>query len=689
MLVALFACLVVWKTWKIQMVEGEHWKKVARENTIKPMKVKATRGNIYADDGSLLATSLPFYRVAIDPTVANDTLFDNNIDSLCYLLEKAFPARSYNEYKVMIKNARNKKGKVRYLSLVRSPINYQMRKTMSTWPIVRNGSKKGGIIFEKLDKRYRPFSQLAFRTIGFVNEEFQGAGLEYSFNSQLAGRDGQAIFTRIAGAWKPLHDESEIQPEQGYDIQTTINVNLQDVAESSLKKHLEMHRADFGCVVLMEVATGEIKAISNLSLNKDSSYSENYNYAVASLTEPGSTMKLASMIALFEESPELELEQKIDAGNGRFNFYDRVMTDSKPEGLGVITVKEAFAKSSNIAVSKMVVNKFKTQPQKFVEYLQQMHLNRPLGFQMVGEAYPYVKNPKDSTWSGVTLPWMSIGYELKLSPLHILSLYNAVANNGKMIKPIIVRNTNRADKILENYQTTVLEEQICSEKTLEKVKKMLESVVEEGTAKNIKNDNYKIAGKTGTAQKIKNGLYTHNYYTSFVGYFPADKPKYSCIVVIDSPKGFKTYGSDVSAPVFKEIADKIYALDVEMHKSLKKEKLANKLPVPIPSLKPGYAEDMKLLCNKLGISNHSSDPENVTDEWVDAQTEQNSVRWNNKPVREGVVPNLQGMNIKDALYILENMGLRVSVEGHGRVISQSVPAGSRAIRGNGIKLVLN
>ena len=672
--------LIVWKIWVLQFVEGEKWKKVAQKNGIRSMIVKATRGNIYSDNGSLLATSLPFYRVAIDPTVAKPATFKAGIDSLAFMLAQQFPEKSKKEYLIKIKNARAK-GK-RYLVLTRQMINYQVKKAMTSWPIIREG-RKGGVIFEKMDRRYRPFSELAFRTIGFVNEDYRGAGLEYSFNSQLAGKDGEAIFTKIAGAWKPLHDESELQPDQGYDIQTTININLQDVAEAALEKHLRMHKADYGCVVLMEVKTGEIKAIANLAMNRDSSYSENYNYAVASLTDPGSTFKLASMIALFEDK-DLSLEQVINTGNGKYQFYDQVMTDSKPGGYGKLTVKQAFAKSSNVAISRMVFDHFKSTPEKYIEYIKQMKLDQPLGFQMQGEAVPYIKNPKDTTWSGVTMPWMSIGYEMKISPLHILSLYNAVANNGKMIVPIIVNNTNRADKILEQYHARVLEEKICSDQTLQKVKTLLEAVVEEGTAQNIKNPDYKIAGKTGTAQKIKNGIYTKNYYTSFAGYFPAEKPKYSCIVVIDSPKGFHLYGGDVSAPVFKEIADKIYAQDPEMHKVLKADKslLVNKFT--LPKMKPGYADDLKLLCNQLGVSNHGSEQ----DEWIDGDNSQKFIAWKNRAIRDGIVPNVQGMSVRDALYLLENNGLRVTVLGKGKVISQSVVAGERAIRGNGITLVL-
>ncbi|RZK97672.1 MAG: cell division protein, partial [Pedobacter sp.] len=341
-----------------------------------------------------------------------------------------------------------------------------------------------------------------------------------------------ALFQRLPGGnWKPVHNDAEVRPKQGIDIQTTIDINLQDVAESSLLNHLTMHDADKGCVILMEVATGEIKAMANLGKLQAGGYTEIYNYAVGNegLTEPGSTFKLASMIALFEDS-NLQLTDTVQTGNGVYEFYDRKMTDAKPGGYGKITVQDVFEKSSNIGVSRLVTEHFGIKPQKFVDYISNMGLASPVDFQMQGEAKPFISKPSDKLWSGVSLPWMSIGYELKVAPIHTLTLYNAIANNGTMIQPIIVKEARIADHIIERYETKVLKDRICTEQTVEKVKKMLEGVVERGTAKNISNAIYSIAGKTGTAQKIVNKQYTKSYYTSFVGYFPADKPKYSCIV---------------------------------------------------------------------------------------------------------------------------------------------------------------
>ncbi|MBO9700242.1 MAG: transpeptidase family protein [Sporocytophaga sp.] len=684
LVILLFSFAIIGKILYIQFVDGDKWRKLAVENLVQFRKVKATRGNIYSDNGSLLATSLPFYKVAIDPRIADDKVFKDGIDSLSRFLSAFFKDKSSLEYKRKIQDARAKRKQ--YLVINRKMINFQAKKEMATWPIFREGRSKGGVIFEKVDKRFRPFSYLAMRTVGFINEDNKGAGLEYSFHRDLGGTDGEALFMKIAGGeWKPMHDESEVRPKQGIDIQTTININMQDVAESSLLRHLTAHDADYGCVVLMEVATGEIKAIANLGKQAPGVYAENYNYAVGNqgLTDPGSTFKLASVIALFEDS-NIELEDSVETGTGTYEFYDRLMTDSKPEGYGTITFQEAFEKSSNIGISRKVNEHFGLNPQKYIDYIHSLGLADPIGFQMHGEAKPFIKKPTDRTWSGISLPWMSIGYELKISPLQTLMLYNAVANNGKMIKPIIVKETKLADKTLQAYETEVVREKICSDNTLAKVKKMLEGVVERGTANNINNTIYKIAGKTGTAQKIKNGQYIRDYYCSFAGYFPADKPKYSCIVVIDSPKGYKKYGSDVAAPVFKEVADKIYATDLDLHQPIARTKVSPEIGV-FPVIKGGYHEDLNYLCNELGISNHSF---KEADEWVMAKAVNNAVMWQQKELVQGAVPDGTGLTLRDAYYVFENAGLRVRHVGHGRVSRQSMPPGARIVKGSTIYIEL-
>ncbi|GAA5039882.1 penicillin-binding protein [Marivirga lumbricoides] len=679
LMVLLFAIAIIYQIFHIQWIEGDKWKKLSEEISLSYQEVKATRGNIYSDNGSLLATSLPFYRVAIDPTIADENIFRENIDSLSYLLARNF-GQTATYYRQKIMGARQKGNQ--YLLLSRDLIGYQQKKEMETWPIFREGRLSGGVIFSKTDKRFRPFSNLAFRTIGFLNENDYGAGLEYSFNDYLAGQNGKALFQKISGgSWRPLYDGSEVRPKDGFDIQTTIDINLQDVAESALLKHLIQHDADMGCVVVMEVATGEIKAISNLKKLKSGDYGEVYNYAVGShgLREPGSTMKLASYIALFEEK-NLKLSDTIQTGDGELKFYKETVRDHKPGGYGTITIKEAFEKSSNIAIAKMVDETFQKNPQRYLDYLNNMGLTKPLGFQMVGEGKP--KIPPLNQWSGITLPWMAYGYGLELTPLQILTLYNAVANNGKMIRPLLVKSINKVDKEVNTFETNVISSQICSKETLKKIRVLLEGVVENGTASNINNANYKIAGKTGTAQSLKDGRYIRQYYTSFAGYFPAENPKYSAIVVMDNPKGYRQYGSDVAAPVFKEIADKIYALDLKMHE---KYELAEKPEMGVfPVVQAGKREDLALMLNYLGISNHATANEV---EWVRAGINNNSIQWKETTSQAGLVPDVNGMTLRDALYLLENSGLRVEVKGKtGRVITQSQLPGSRALKGSTIKI---
>ena len=680
LLVFLFSLAIVFRMVEIQFVEGDKWREMARKTQLQYRKIPAVRGNIYAEDGSLLATSLPFYRLAFDPQVYDSLMLNGKIDSLSALLSGFFGDRSPVQYKRRILNARAQDR--RYMILNRRKINYLEKKKMESWPIFREGRLRGGVIFEKVNERYKPFAYLGARTIGYINENQQGAGLEYSFNEYLAGKDGGATFQKMVGThWKQVYDDADVKPTSGYDIVSTIDINIQDVAQASLLEALIAHEADYGSVVVMEVATGEIKAISNLGRYRNGKYGERYNYAVGELSEPGSTFKLASAIALMEDA-DLNLNDSIDAGDGRFQFYDRIMTDHKEDGYGMISFRDAFAYSSNIAISRWVDHHFGLKPERFIEYVRSMGLADPLGFQIKGEGIPYIKQPSEKSWSGVSLPWMSIGYGLKLTPLQVLAFYNAVANEGKMIQPIIVKSVRQANQEVEDYRSVVLNEQICSPETLEKVKVMLKSVVEYGTASNIKNDIYEIAGKTGTAQKLKDGRYTRNYYTSFVGYFPADQPKYSCIVVIDNPKGFQQYASNVSAPVFKKIADKIYATDLELHQALPQQFEREKGIFPV--VQAGNYEDMQEIMQRLEIGHETTDAA----EWVRARRNGDSLRWQESTVSFEYIPDVRGMTMRDAVFLLENRGLQVDYRGSGRVVKQSQSPGEKVIRGSRIQLQL-
>ena len=679
-LVVLFALAIVYRMGVIQFAEGDKWNALAAKIGLQYREVEATRGNILSDNGSLMATSIPFYRLALDPSRPSSQILNDNLDSLAFHLSLFYGDASATAYKRRIIDAREK-GR-RYLSLNRKLINYQDKKMISGWPILREGRLDGGVLFERVDKRFKPFNYLAGRTIGFVNENNNGAGLEYSFNAILAGEPGKALFQKtMGGNWKPVPDASEVRPIDGYDVETTIDINLQDVATSALLRALKSHDADYGSVVVMEVKTGQIKAMSNLGKLKNGRYSEKYNYAVGShgLREPGSTFKLMTMLALLEET-NVHLTDTIDTGDGEFTFYKSTIKDHEKGGYGKITVEEAFEISSNIAMAKLADKYFGLKPTLFYNQIEKAGLTEPLGFQIVGEGRPKVNKPED--WSGITLPWMAHGYGLELTPLHTLSLYNAIANNGVMVKPYIVKSVRKADRIIEEFEPVVMNKAICSQATIGKLKILLEGVVESGTAKNIKNDDYKIAGKTGTAVTLRNGRYQKEYMTSFAGYFPADNPEYSCIVIIENPKGFWQYGSSVAAPVFKEVADKIYAKDIEMHMAMEDEFDPEYGIFPI--IRSGYKVDLQFICNNLGISNHT----NTTDDWVKTKINDNSVVWRENVVKTGVTPDVTGMTLRDAIYVLESCGYQVRMNGIGRVKKQSVMPGRRIVKGDKITIEL-
>jgi cell division protein FtsI (penicillin-binding protein 3) len=680
LLVLVFAVAIMVKVSLIQFSEGEQWSRIAEQISYQTRVVKATRGNIYSDNGSLLATSLPFYEIGFDATRASDEIFDKGLDSLALLLSRHFGDYSAKSYARKLKDARSR-GR-QYMLLNRELIGYQDKKKMEKWPIFREGRLGGGVIFDKVDKRFRPFNNLSRRTIGFINENDRGAGLEYSFNQYLAGKDGQALYQKMAGGtWRPVFDGNEVKTENGFDIETTIDINLQDVSETALLRALEYHNADYGTVVVMEVNTGEIKAISNLSRNDDGTYYERYNYAVGGLMEPGSTFKLVTMLALLEET-NISLEDSIDTGDGTFKFYNNTVRDHEAGGYGTITVREAFEKSSNVAMAKLVDENFGLKPEKYLSYVDDLHLSQPLGVQIKGEGVPKIKHPEDKDWSGITLPWMAYGYGLEITPLQTLSVYNAIANNGRLIRPLLVKRVRRADQVIETFEADVLNRHICSEETLAKLREILVGVVERGTAQNIKNEHYSIAGKTGTAQVLESGRYTRKYITSFAGYFPADNPKYSAIVVIKNPKGWRQYGSNVAAPVFKEIADNIYARDIELHEQ---EVLAEADLEEFPLIRGGVREELLRICDELNIPNAVAEES----EWVRTAIENDTIIWNGIELRENMVPDVTGLTLRDALYLLEKHGLRVDYEGAGRVKKQSLQPGTRFKKGNQIRIILS
>jgi len=645
--------------------------------------VEAPRGNIIADDGSLLAISMPLYDVRLDMSVMDRGLFSNNVAELSFLLANLFEDKTAEEYELFLGSAKKKK-KNKYI-LLKNKVTHNELNALKKMPILKLGQNKGGLIAEQRPNREKPFGLLAQRTIG-VLRDVNPVGIERAFNQILSGVDGKHLKRKIAkGIWVPQDSEGNKLPRAGNNVITTINTDMQDVAEKALENTLLNHDADWGCVVLMEVKTGEVKVIANLKKQENGRVIENFNYAMAKHVSPGSTFKLASIIAGLEDG-FFKVEDSVRTYGGKFTFYDREMKDSQLGFHDNITIKKAFIKSSNIGISRIIFGNYKSNPTAFTDRIYKMGLSTPLELEL-----PFPNNlrspiPNKGTWSGVTLPWMSIGYEMQLTPIHMLTFYNAIANKGKMVKPIFTSAISRDGKVIEERTTEVINPSICSKSTIDAVIPLLIGVVEEGTAKNIKSKHYLIAGKTGTTvinfNNRKDGE-EKEYQASFVGFFPADNPKYSCIVVVNNPKENGHYGGSVSAPIFKELADKVYASDMSIHKALQKTDVM----ADLPKIKQGSVAEANKALNEFDINTISTN-----ELWMVSKTTKDivflEVRKVEKDLQNGTMPDLRGMGIQDAIYLLETYGLIVESIGYGAVVLQSISKGEAFKKGAIIKLEL-
>lgn len=489
----------------------------------------------------------------------------------------------------------------------------------------------------------------------------------------------------LSGDWIPVYAENDTEPSDGKDIITTIDINIQDVAENALREHLKEHGAYMGCAILMEVHTGHIKAIANLRFDKKTGeYEESYNMAIAELIEPGSTFKLPTIMALMEDE-KITLSDTIDIGDGWTTYYGSTMQDVKKIRDGKVSIREAFEKSSNVGISKITVEAYKDNEAEYVDRLYSMSLNQKLGLEIPGEQKPVIRHPDSTTmWWGTSLPWMSIGYNITITPMQTLAFYNAVANNGRLVKPMLVKEIQQAGRVIETFDTEVLNRKICSQSTIDSARSLLEGVVERGTATILKNKHYKVAGKTGTAQAAdgNKGYDKESYNASFAGYFPADNPKYSCIVVVNNPTQGKYYGGSVAAPVFKEIADKVYATHLDIYQEV--ETTADEHNVP--RLKYGKHEDIGWLCDELEIAVL---PESNTAEWVVSFREEHGLRLEPRIIRDGTVPNVKGLTARDAMYILDKLGMKTRIKGYGTVVEQSVSPGTTVRKNQEIILTLS
>ncbi|MDB4104920.1 transpeptidase family protein [Salibacteraceae bacterium] len=685
--IALVGFSIIAKVLYIQFVEGSYWREKAENLTTVYRNIDAVRGNIYSDDESMLATSVPIYEVRMDLNAdgLTDKAFNENIDSLSIKLSNLFADQSPVDWKRQLVAARQKGERYH---LIRRRVKFHQMKVLRDFPIFNRGKFKGGLIILQQNRRERPFRMLAARTIGYDREGVAPVGLEGAYRGELAGVSGKRLMQKISGGlWMPINDENEIEPMDGYDIHTTINLNIQDVAENALLDQLKIHDAHHGCVILMEVETGEIKAIANLSKDGDGDYYEYYNYAIGESAEPGSTFKLPSLVVALEDG-YIKLNDSIDAGNGTADFHGETMRDSKDGGHGKISVEEAFALSSNIGVMRIIEKYYANEPAKFINGLRRMNLGESIGIEIAGEGAPLIKDPTDKSWSLISYLWTSIGYEVKMTPLQILTFYNAIANDGKMMKPIFVRKVTDKSSVISEIDPQVINSRVCSEKTAKQAQKLMEAAVQEGTATNLKNPNYAIAGKTGTARVAKSsaGYGTKiTYQASFAGYFPADNPKYSCIVVVNAPNRSVYYASHVAGPIFAEIADKVYATSINIHDELESSDKFTSL-TKIPVSKSGMQKDLNNVFEELHVKVESS---NLDNKWVITQTGKEKVEMGRRNIVENMVPNVKGMSAQDAVYILENAGLKVQLRGSGMIKSQSLIPGANIQRGQEITLELS
>lgn len=709
-LVFLAALGVLVKIAKVQYLDGEELRAKAEKIYIANRPVEAPRGNILSENGRLLATSLPYFKLHFDTKVVPKDTFMRYVDTLAACLAKyvdnEYTVGAYRDRLIAAREMGH-----RYFP-IRKNVGYLELEEIKKFPLFNKGGQyKSGLIIDKMSKRQYPFKMLAHRTIGYVRPYVKltregdtlrdplgqpiidtlRVGLEEAYDHILSGEETMKPMKRIGSdIWVPLTDMSEIEPKAGKDIVTTLDINIQDMAEEALIRSLQSNQADHGCVIVMEVATGEIKAIANVGYNKErNNYWETRNYAIGEAAEPGSTFKLATMMALIEHGYTTP-DDTVNINAGKYKFYDETMEDASYHGLYKTSVRKAFELSSNVGVARLAnkyYNKDKASQQKYIDYLRGLQFERSkLGFS--GEKSSFIKDPDYRDWSGITIPWMSIGYESYLTPLQTLNLYNTIANDGKMMKPFLVKEIRAFGKVEQRFRPEIISRKVASPQTVKHVQSMLLAVVEgeKGTAKQIRPDHYSIAGKTGTAitnyREHRDRGVPKKYRASFAGYFPADKPVYSCIVVITNPRtGF--YGGRVAAPVFKEIADKCYASIVDVHESIN-DSARVYVAEKMPNLQVGFKTDLLKVFETLDMPHEDAS----TTQWAVSRIQQDTVTLLTRNIQDKIVPNVVGMGLRDALFLLENRKIRVKVKGAGKVKSQSIKPGRSVNETNTIELIL-
>ncbi|MFK8055711.1 MAG: penicillin-binding protein [Saprospiraceae bacterium] len=689
----LFALLVLAQTFRIGVQEADYWKQREQETHVQMRTQKAPRGNILAADGSYLATSQFQYDLHFDPNSGGltQTAFDEGIDSLAYFIStKINPAKTPDSIATELRASREKGG--HYYPLVKKASHERFRE-MQTWPVLRRGRNRGGFGSHSKDTRQHHYGMMAQRTIGYV-KDVTSVGLEGYFDNVLAGEEVVVAHQlKASGSWEPLIDISDLNLERGMDVQTTLEVTIQDHVQQVIRRAVQKSQAEYGVAVVMECKTGAIRALTSLSRYKNGSISESYNHAVGTRVEPGSTFKLASMLALLDDK-KIKLDDTIRIFNGRKEFGDQLMKDaSYHNGLDTTTARYAFEISSNVGIASMVSDNYGNDlagRKAFVNKLRQFRLENATEVEIKGEAYPLIKNPEKDTinqWSGITLPWMSMGYELELTPLQMTAFYNAVANDGKYVKPRLIDNTQRDGKVIEQFEPLILNNQIASKSAIKAAKELLEGVVLRGTAKKEQSDLYRFAGKTGTVQydyspeAKRRGVSGHQ--ASFIGYFPAEDPHYTIMVLISKPKVGSYYGSEAALPVWKDIADNLYASDPNLRPALHAAEKPTWIAETLPRKARGDHNDISQVFASLGIPAFDQAQRGI----VELRSPGDTLTVVPYNIPAGRIPDVRGMGIRDAMYLLESRGCRVDVRGRGQVKRQSIRPGTKA-NGQFVKLTL-
>ncbi|QEH43745.1 penicillin-binding protein [Chitinophaga sp. XS-30] len=670
---ALFAVAILARVFFIQHVEGDYWRSMSDSLHTAYMDLDADRGTIYSEEGRMLSTSIPYFDIRIDFRAdglldKKEDVFKKNVDSLSVCLANLFRDRSAAAYKRTLQEGYRNRD--RYF-LLKKEVKFDEYQAMRNFPLFRLGRNKSGFIAETKNKRINPFKLLANRTIGLARANAQNVGLERTYDDQLNGITGKRLMRRIAGGTYMPVEGYDIEPENGKDIISTLDVNMQDIAENALMNMMVQNQAEHGTCILMEVKTGKIKAIANLGRQKDGSYWEDMNYALQ-VGEPGSTFKLATMIAVLEDG-FVTPNTTVDLNYGTWRIGRRTVYDSEPHRFTTVSVKKAFERSSNVGMAKLAYQYYYKKPNDFAAHFSRLRLNERTGIDLVGEGRPVIKTTESRTWSATTLPWMAFGYEVLQSPLQTAMLYNAVANNGKMMRPYLVNAIMEYGKPVKAFEPVVLMDSICSSRTLAQLRDMLEGVVLNGTATKLQTPYYRIAGKTGTALVANGnrGYADKIYQSSFAGYFPADDPQYTCVVVIKNrPHAAKFYGGTVAGPVFREVADKLYALAVQKPRPVRGTPGLDTLM----AMKGGKGSEWKSIVQALNLPWQGS---LTSSNWVRPEIKDKKVSFRSLEQGPGIVPDVKGMGLKDALYLLENAGLRVVIRGAGKVSAQSLAGGSR------------